>query len=748
MMGRVMDALGTSFLNPADSTERQRDKLVEICSALMRRVQQAPDENATAYVQFERAALLEAQVRTRTADLERALDLLNDSNAQLAEANREIETARSNLDEALESMDDGFALFDQDERLLLFNSRFCNALPDVKSALHHDMAFGHFVELVSQSRFLDLPETMKPRDWPHQRLRRHQNQRVVFNVALENDRWMQVGEHRTEQGGTVVLQTDVTDIMRDQRHEREVLVDSQARMLRATLDHLQQGVCIFDDRGRLVGWNHKLERMMQDSAPRVRVRMDFDRLLDLFYDRMEFGPDHPGTSGNQWLRSWAAQGRNRQPITFELTDENGLIYSVFAQEMPDHGFVISLTDVTIQHRAAKELRDINRTLEQRVANRTKELGTALAEAERANETKSRFVAAASHDLLQPLSAAKLFAESLLDEGNETEARATSHKVISALTSVEEIIEALLDISKLDIGQATFNIQNVALRDVFASLALELSPAAQAKGLRLSFVDTSAHVVSDPVFLRRIVQNLVSNAVRYTDRGAILVGARRDGSDGIRIEVHDTGPGIAPDDQQKIFKEFARLSPSQSGATGLGLGLAIVDRACRSLGHPLSLRSTVGRGSCFSVGVERSQVAEPVLGQPAPDLHGQSPLAGKFLMVVENDARLARAVEMRLQSWGAHVIAAASGAEALDLLSEIELIPDALVLDFQLGDAMTGLELYCLIKDRYGPVPGMVISANRSRELGNACDILELPLLSKPLDPARLVRTLQALTSGS
>lgn len=739
-----MSARMDSLLNPADSVERQRDKLVDICGALMRRVQQAPDENATAYVQFERAALLETQVRARTADLERALDLLNESNAQLAEANREIATARNNLNDALESMDDGFALFDEDECLLLFNSRFCNGLADVKSQLRKGMPFRSFVDRVSRSRFLDLPENMRAEDWARQRLRRHSNQRVVFNVALLDDRWMQVGEHRTEHGGTVVLQTDVTDIMRQQRHEREALVDNQARMLRATLDHLQQGVCIFDETGRLVGWNQKLERMMQTTVPRVRVHMAFDKLLDLFFSKMEFGSNEAGITGTQWLKAWAKEGAGRTPFTFELFDESGLTLNVFGQEMPDHGFVVSLTDVTSQHRTASALRDMNKTLEQRVADRTKELGAALAQAERANETKSRFVAAASHDLLQPLSAAKLFAASLLDSDLGDEAHATSQKVMSALSSVEDIIEALLDISKLDLGQATFNIQDFALQDLFASLAIELSPAAEAKGLRLKIVETDVHVVSDPVFLRRIMQNLVSNAIRYTENGAILVGARRDGLDRVRLEVRDSGPGIAPQDQATIFKEFARLTPSQSGANGLGLGLAIVDRACKSLGHPLSLRSAPGRGSNFSVTVERATGPDIAPHHPVQSLGAPEALEGKVLMVVENDTSLAAAIEMRLEEWGAHVITVTSGTNALDLLEEIDLIPDALILDFQLGNGMTGLELYCRIKERYGEVPAMVISATRSRELQLACDVFNLPLMTKPLDAMQLVQTLQEI----
>ncbi|MEM1377598.1 MAG: PAS-domain containing protein [Pseudomonadota bacterium] len=698
------------------------------------------DEKTTAYAQFERAALLEAQVRNRTVDLERALDLLNDSNAKLADANLAIEAARNNLDDALESMDDGFALFDRDENLLLFNSRFCMDFPDVRETLNQGMAFKEFVARISRSVFLDLPENTTSLAWERRRLAQHLEQRVVFNIGLIDDRWLQIGEHRTKHGGTVILQTDVTDIMRHQRNERETLIDNQSKMLRATLDHLEQGICIFDHRSRLVGWNQKLESMMQIAVPRVRVLMHFDKIIDLLCAQMTFGN---GTN-EAWLKAWANRSGARDPVSFELSDEGGIIYGVFAQEMPDHGFVISFTDVTIKHKSEAALRDMNKTLEQRVAARTEELGAALEEAKRANESKSRFVAAASHDLLQPLSAAKLFAASLLENDPNGSTTHISRKVVSALTSVEDIIEALLDISKLDVGQATFDVQDVSLHELFSSLASELAPAADAKNLSLRVVDTDAWVISDPVFLRRIMQNLMTNAIRYTDKGRVLVGIRREGKHKLRLEVHDTGPGILPQDQNKIFKEFSRLTPSRSVGEGLGLGLAIVDRACKSLDHSLSLHSIPGKGSCFSVTVEASAVCISMPPPSVEEWRDRSPLNGKVLLVVENDEALAHAIEIQLEGWGAHVIGAHSGEMALELLDEIDLIPDAMVLDHQLETGMTGLQLRCMITGRFGDVPSLIISASRSAELKLGCEILGLPLLSKPLDPKKLLETLQVL----
>lgn len=721
------------LLNPDDTLQRQRDKLMDICAALMRRVEQAPSERSNAYAQFERAALLEAQVRQRTADLERALDLLNESNAQLAQANREIDTARSNLNEAIESVDEGFALFDAQENLVLYNSRFCQVLGDVAPHLTPGLPFAEFVEIVSQSACLDLPDGTKPEHWARRRMARHRDDRVVFNIALTEDRWMQVSEHRTKEGGTVILQTDVTDIMREQHRQRAQLVDDQARMLRATLDHLAQGVCIFDKDACLVGWNRKLERMIQLPVPGPRVGMAFVRILDLLRGQMTFAAG----KGRAWLETWSLNTEGRAPITFELNDDGEQIFNVFAQEMPDEGFVISFTDVTNERRSAEALRELNRTLEQRVAERTEELGAALDTAKRANETKTRFVAAASHDLLQPLSAAKLYLASLQDLELDGAARGISEKAESALTSVEGIIEALLDISKLDAGNTVFDIQPFALGPVLTSLSSEMAPAAAAKGLRLSIIPSSVSVVSDPVFFRRILQNLITNAIRYTDHGRIVVGVRRRRDGTVRIEVHDTGRGIKEEDHERIFQEFARLEPSHSGANGLGLGLAIVERACASLGHQLDLASTFGTGSCFSV------TADVHRGRAPPDeAHTQESgafdvLAGKMLLLVENDEPLAHAMALKFEGWGAHVIHAQSAETALDLLAEIDLVPDLMLLDFQLSAGLNGLDLCRVLRGRYGVVPTLMISANRSPELRLGCELLGVPLLTKPLDPAAL-----------
>ncbi|QUJ76765.1 PAS-domain containing protein [Sulfitobacter albidus] len=721
-----------SLVNPADSIERQNEKLMQIATSLMRRVEQKNDEAGAAYAQFERAALLEVQVRERTCDLERTLDLLQESNARLETASLETREARATLTEAIETISEGFALFDPEDRLILFNSRFCRGLSDVVDGLRPGLTFAQYVGLISTSRHLSLPDTLTPRNWADKRTRRHRDERVVFNVSLTRDRWLQVSEHRTAQGGTVILQTDVTNIIRLERQEREKMRDAQAQILQATLDHLDQGVCIFDRDQRLVGWNKRMDYLLDLPPQQAAMGHGFSGLLKRLNDQLRFSDPFDA----DMLETWVSNTQSRPPIAFEVVRETGQTFSVFAQEMPDRGFVISFTDVTAERAAGRALAEMNEMLEQRVEARTQALNVALAEAERANASKSRFVAAASHDLLQPLSAAKLFMSSLTGQLPDAATRDVVHKAESALSSVERIIEALLDISRLDARRPTFDVQPVRLSAILDPLADELTPVAQAKGVSLRVVPCGLSVRSDPGYLRRIVQNLVSNAIRYTDSGRVVVGVRRRAGVA-RLEVWDTGRGVAKADQKAIFQEFKRLDTSQP-ENSLGLGLAIVERACKSLGHPLELSSEPGRGSVFSVELPVRKAGMSTVESP-PD----APLKGlvekgQIVFLVENDDSLARAMTLMIEGWGAQVIHAASGEEGLALLSDIDLRPDALMLDHQLGDGMTGIELLRRIRLRYGHVPARLISADRSAELRAAARDAGAVLLGKPVDEAALV----------
>ena len=672
-MSRAVLSAPAPIAAEVEAPERRIAKLERINAALMRRVEQTADRASAgpgAYDLFERAATLEAEVRARTGELGRAIDLLNESNARL-------EAARADLAGAIEAVQEGFALFDRGDRLVLCNSRFGRDLPDVRPRLVPGLAFDDYVSLVSRSAHVVLGSET-PEAWAAQRRRAHAAGHAAFNVPIAGERWLQVSERRTATGGTVILQTDVTDILRLERRERERLLDAQARVVRATLDHIDQGVCAFDAEARLIAWNAQAGAIPALPTTALRLGMGFGPLLAALAERWALEPRAEALLG--WARHPASG-----PLAAELR-RAGRAIRVVGQAMPG-GFLVSFADVTAEREALRVIREANETLERRVRDRTLELEDALEAAERANATKSRFVAAASHDLLQPLSAAKLYLGSLEFDAEDPRAGAAA-KASRAMESVEAMLDALLHISRLDSGRHELHVEAVPLGPILRRLREEFAPAAEAKGIALTVVPTREAVRSDATYLRRILQNLIANAVRYTEAGRVLVGARRRGGL-LRLDVIDTGPGIAETDLEAVFQEFRRLR--DAAGEGMGLGLAIVERACGLLGHPLEVASEVGRGTRFSVGL-------PLMGGRGAAETDASPL----LLVIGAEPGRRERLARRLEAMGLDAIEAADPAEAEALLAQVEVAPDAALL----ADPDTLAEA----RRRLGPLPLGVLGA--------------------------------------
>lgn len=722
-----------ALLEPGAPPERQIDALLTIVTVLMRRVEQGTQSGGAAFAQFERAAMLEDQVRARTHDLERALDLLNQSNASLAQANRAAEAARQNMASAIETIREGFALFGPDDALILCNSRFCADLPDLRPRLVPDISFAAYVEGVSRSPALVLPEGTRPQDWQIRRMERHREAHVIFNVQFTGDRWVQVSEHRTNDGGTVILQTDVTDIIRAEREERGKLLDDQARLVRATLDHISQGVCIFDADARMLGWNARASELLALQISDFRPGMPFDDLLTRLRGRVALAD---GLTPAR-LRDWALATPPRPPLRFGLSRAGGSVLDVFGEEMPGGGFVISFTDVTAERRAIGALRQANETLETRVDARTLELGDALARAERANSTRSRFVAAASHDLLQPLSAAKLFLDSMRDETLPPRAAQALDKTAAALGSVESLLVALLDISRLESGRLTARVEEVSIGPLLSRLAEEFAPLAAQRGLRLRVRPTRAVGLTDATWARRILQNLIGNAIRYTTTGGVLVGVRQTGA-GLRIDVVDTGPGIPATAHEDIFREFHRLNARASASEGMGLGLAIVERAAAMLNHRVTLDSTLGRGSRFTLHLPAAPV---VSASPAPVASTARPRLARDLigLLIAPDADLRRALTHLLEGWGVGVLDLADPVEALPLIDDIGLPPDFVLLDCRTGDEGAALSILAALARHHGPRPMSLLTTSRDVSLRDRATRAGIGLIYKPVDTRVLER---------
>ncbi len=497
-------------------------------------------------------------------------------------------------------------------------------------------------------------------------------------------------------------------------------------VLSGALENMSQGVCVVDADMRLVAWNAAYLALFDYPGELIRVGQP---VADLLRHNAGRGLLDGRGDVDARIERRLAHKRAGSRHLIERPWPDGRIIEIRGNPMPGGGFVATFTDVTTSRRTAEELKQINETLEQRVAARTAELEEAKLEAERASEAKSRFLAAVSHDLVQPLNAAQLLTHSLSSRLNAIPERESLGQISGALSATERLLEGLLDISRLDAGGLQPRIGCFPLAELFAQLNGEFSLLARQRGLRLDYVATSVWVQSDPQLLRRILQNFLSNAVRYTRQGRILMGARRQG-DHVLAGVWDTGEGIAEHQQAEIFEEFRRLDQDQH-APGLGLGLAIAERMARLLGHELVLDSRPGRGTLFGVRVATvpARAPTPVAQPPEPAR------AAASVLVVDNDPSMLGSLQELLKRWGFAVRTAANPHAALSETQAGRF--DLLLLDYHLDHGRTGLELLRQLRAQGCLAPVILISADHTADLKNATAQAGCELLHKPLKPLAL-----------
>jgi signal transduction histidine kinase/CheY-like chemotaxis protein len=376
---------------------------------------------------------------------------------------------------------------------------------------------------------------------------------------------------------------------------------------------------------------------------------------------------------------------------------------------------------------------------------TDELGRLYRQLEAANLAKSRFLAAASHDLRQPLHALNLFVAQLRTETDPVERARIAAQIDASVTVMNDLFNALLDISKLDAGALAPNLTRFPIAELLKHIEPTFARAAREKGLRLRFARSEAWVESDFILLQRILLNLVSNAVRYTDRGGVVVGCRRRGGR-LRIEVWDSGIGIPKDQWDNVFGEFYRISgPDRERRGGLGLGLAIVERLCRLLDHRVELRSVPGKGSCLAV--EAPLVAAQVGPEeltPAPEATAD-PARGKLIVVIDDDALVLDSMRGVLRSWGCFVVAAESGRAALASLNGDDRCPDLIISDYRLSDGDAGITTVEKLRVAFGaPIPAFLITGDTAPERLREAGASGLHLLHKPVAPMALRAMLNQL----
>jgi signal transduction histidine kinase/CheY-like chemotaxis protein len=507
------------------------------------------------------------------------------------------------------------------------------------------------------------------------------------------------------------------------------------RLLEGALENMSQGISVVDAQLRLVAWNRRYADLFGFPAELLQVGRPIADLSAWALRRLPQSGDP-----ERALQRRLAFMRAGTPHLSERRFPDGSVVEIRGNPMPGGGFVATFTDVTAFRSAEAALKRSNETLEQRVGERTELLETAKREAERANDAKSRFLTAIGHDLLQPLHAAHLFADALSQQAPPSSAAPdTLQQLRGALDSTTDLLTGLFDMSRLEAGGLVPQWREFPLADVLDPLASEFAALARAQGLSFGYVATSAWTRSDPQLLRRVLQNFLANAVRYTASGGIVLGVRRRG-DGVRIDVHDSGPGIPAEQQAAMFEEFRR--GDGAAGQGLGIGLAIAERIAHLLDAPLTLRSRVGHGTLFALTVPHSAARPARLDETQP----RAGLGGARVLLVDNEPAPLEALRRVLQGWGCDVATAANRAQAEAALAARGA--DAWLFDYHLDAGDTGPALRAHLSERFGERPTLILSADDG--LATRRDVLEqgLALLQKPVRPLALKSVLDRLLAGA
>jgi len=837
--------------------EAENLRLRRIREALITRVESSTAQKPEPYAAFEHSVILAEQVRERTEALNIAMGDLKSSNKALSKARYEAETTRQRLSDAIESIADGFVLFDHEHRLIQANSRFRSYWNTQGESIEPGT-------LISDVKARALTSGLIVEE--------HNDPAAEGSVfLLSNGRWVQMTERPTREGGLVVLYSDITDIKNTETARREQALAEKSRLLQATVDNLSQGVVLVNESGYPEIWNHGFLALTGLDADRISTETPFAAIVsssalplpaarlsgnervvrEQQVHRRKDGTvleikTHPMPDGGfvntytditeryryaetlkeseRWIRlvtdhvpaliayvgagftiqfcnkvyeAW--YGDDQQPllgrdlstihepalyerllprmreamagqnVTFEFEESNArgeqrYMLRSYVPNTDDQGkvvgFFVMIRDITDRRRTALALQQAYDNLERRVKERTSaltglnsqlrqeinersaveaRLNDAKLEAERANLSKTKFLAAVSHDLLQPLNAARLFTSALLEHSFGARAEGLVRSVSASLDDVESLLGTLVDISKLDAGVIKPDVTAFDLRDLLNNLAREFRQMALAEGLELYFVPSSVIVQSDSQLLARILRNFLTNAIRYTGNGRILLGCRRLGNN-VLVQVWDTGPGIPADKLTEIFQEFKRIRPAGSPADkGLGLGLAIVDKIARILDHRITVSSTEGKGSVFSVEVPLGHLQPKQVQEDTPLVIRQDQdLSDARIWVIDNDRAICSGMAILLEGWGCEVVTAVSLeelAERVDLATEKV---DLILADYHLDNDENGVDAVAEINRRRAqPLPVLMITANYSHELKQHIRDQGYLLMNKPVKPLKL-----------
>ncbi|MDR2872524.1 MAG: hybrid sensor histidine kinase/response regulator [Xanthomonadaceae bacterium] len=495
-------------------------------------------------------------------------------------------------------------------------------------------------------------------------------------------------------------------------------------ILSTTLENISAGVSVIDSEMRLMAWNKRYQEMFEYPQDMLYVGCPVAGLIRYNAERGELGE---GDISEQ-IRRRVSYMRAGLPHLFERVRSDGTVIEMRGQALPGGGYVTSYNDVTEFKRVERELLEANEMLEHRVAERTRE-------AEEAQQSRTRFLAAISHDVLQPLNAARLFTSALRGSNSIDEQRHLAERVDASLRAAEELLDGLLDVSRLDTGTLQAEITCFDAGELLRELAAQYAPIAASRRLELRVHAWHCSVRSDRRLLRRVLQNFLANALRYTRQGGIVVGMRRRG-DMLSLQVWDTGPGIPEHHIRQIYDEFQRYQqPFDWGERGMGLGLSICQRISRLLGHTLDARSKVDRGSMFAIDVPMAG-EDSIVPTPAPVAIPADSLAGLRVLCVDNDREILDGMRALLERWNVEAVLASTVDQALEKVRDERL--DVMLVDYHLHDRLDGLDtLDALRVTAPRPLPGALLTADGRDELKREARSRGYLLLTKPVKPASL-----------
>lgn len=861
-----------SSISELDALRYENSKLKKINQVLIQRIENGLGNHTGAYASFESAVILSDKVRERTIQLQQALNDLEDVNNDLTVAKREAEDKHHLLIDAIESISDAFVLFDDQHRFTLANTAFYQLWNTAGLCFQPGLSLKEIQQQIAVAGIIDtsIPSTEKI-------VRRGAfSDQGVFR--LKDGRWVQITERHTREGGLVIIFTDITSLKHSEAARRDQALAEKSRVLQSTLDHLSQGVALFNAHHLLEAWNNQLLNLTSTPKSEIYQGISFHKLTalgrldDAFSDGpatdiqggtsarsekvlkdgklLEVKRHHTSSGGfvitytditereeyetalwasenrirlitdampaligyisrdlrytfiNQTFEVWFQRSRENieqltldeilgtkeyqrhrryfqktlsgQRVDFEVEQTlpcgKRYIHKTYIPDYNEAGKVVGLfaleQDVTQQRRTAEALNHAYQHMEHRVTERTQELTTlntklrqevaerkeaekqlvdAKREAEHANMTKTKFLAAVSHDLLQPMSAARLFTTALQEHSLPEDSARLVESLNYSMEDVESLVSTLVDISKLDAGVVESDIAPFDVSLLLCNLANEFRPQAAQANLRFRFVPSSAVINTDTQLLARILRNLLANAIRYTEQGDVLFGCRRH-PEGLSIQVWDTGIGIPQEKLTEIFLEFKRLpTAKKQSSKGLGLGLAIVDKISRILGSQISVHSNVGKGSMFSILVPYGELPKQqrLTGMQQHNTL-QNPLARHHILVIDNDTSICAGMDTLLSSWGCRTTSATSVRDLnIEMLQQD--CPDLVIADYHLDNGETGIDAVKELHTSLGQVlPVLMITANRSQDLKQQVRELGYHLLNKPIKPHKLKSMLRYL----